>query len=204
LTVKIPKKEDMEVKQIKNTNEESEQFESKDESDQFEDPFEDYIPEGTPPDDIEIQKMSQGTPPFENSIQGIGSEYFYFYQANDGQLAFLTQIDLKILLNEYGTYENLPDEIESEILEVENYSQDEKMRKKYKALGHLPLTASFQIIEIEVRNLVSKESIKPLLETKISLSNKRKNLKKREKEEKDREAKEKKRDDIEYEPSSRY
>lgn len=46
-------------------------------------------------------------------------------------------------------------------MEIESEFQCEKMRKKYKFLGHLPLNTSFEFVEIDLRKIVSKEAFRP-------------------------------------------
>lgn len=62
---------------------------------------------------------------------------------------------MRVLLKEYGSYTNLPLEINSNILEIEEYSMTELLRKKYKPIGHLPLATEFKFIEIDLTHLVS-------------------------------------------------
>ena len=63
---------------------------------------------------------------------------------------------------------------------MENLSQNENTRKRYKFLSHLPLTCQFQFVEIDMRPLVDKESIAPFQEEFTKRHRHRINLKRKE------------------------
>ena len=65
---------------------------------------------------------------------------------------------MKVLLTEFGSYNNLPLEISSKILEIEELNMNEQNRKKYKPIGHLAKASEFKFIEIDLSNIVSYES----------------------------------------------
>lgn len=62
---------------------------------------------------------------------------------------------MRVLLKEYGSYGNLPLEINSSILEIEEYNMTETLRCKHKLLGHLSIAAEFKFVEIDMSKLVS-------------------------------------------------
>ena len=68
------------------------------------------------------------------------SNEYYFYQASDGQWLFLTALDMRILLAHYGSYAALPGRLAAQVVNIDNITQTEAMRKRVKFLGHLPLT----------------------------------------------------------------
>lgn len=70
------------------------------------------------------------------------SNEYYFYQASDGQWLFLTALDMRILLAHYGAYGTLPGRLAAQVVNIDNITQTEVMRKKIKFLGHLPLTGA--------------------------------------------------------------
>ena len=65
---------------------------------------------------------------------------------------------MKVLLKEYGDYNNLPLSIEDKILEIEEFNMSEMLRKKNRILSHLAIATEFKFIEIDMSNLVSYES----------------------------------------------
>lgn len=83
----------------------------------------------------------------------------YFYQLDDETNCYLHPLCLKILLNEYGSYDNLPLEVESTILEIEELSMNEMNRKKYKAISHLPKAAEFKFLEVDMTSLASTHTL---------------------------------------------
>ena len=91
------------------------------------------------------------------------NDFIYIYKEESGQHIFLHPICTRALLNEFGEYKNLPESIESRILELEEITIDEVSRKRFKFLSCLPLTSVCYICEIDMRSLVSKKSLDPLL-----------------------------------------
>ncbi|CAD6240782.1 GSCOCG00008912001-RA-CDS [Cotesia congregata] len=86
------------------------------------------------------------------------SKYFYFYQAEDGQHVYLHAMNVRMLEMQYGNLENSPHLIEGKLLERESGSFTEDLRKRMRYLCHLPLTCSFDIVEIEMKTpLISSE-----------------------------------------------
>jgi len=116
--------------------------------------------------------------------------FYYLYQSNDAQQLFLHPINFQSLLNQYGSHEKLPDEIEGKILELEDMNQNEITLKRYRFLSHLPLTSQFQFVEIDTRPLVSRDAVQPYLDELQKRSRRRKNQKRKEEEEKRRQEEE--------------
>ncbi|XP_043522642.1 RING finger protein 10 isoform X1 [Frieseomelitta varia] len=96
---------------------------------------------------------------FSNAQSTSGtSKFFYFYQAEDGQHLYLHAMNVKMLEMQYGNLENCPHIIKGKLLEKEEGSLTEDLRRRFRYLGHLPLTCQFEIAEIELKPpLVSKE-----------------------------------------------
>jgi len=82
---------------------------------------------------------------------------------------------MRLLLKEYGSYANLPLDVSSNILEIEEYNMTESLRSKNKPIGHLPVSAEFKFIEIDMLNLVSYKTYE-IFEKQIRV---RENLRKR-------------------------
>ncbi|XP_054710309.1 RING finger protein 10-like [Uloborus diversus] len=96
----------------------------------------------------------------------------FFYQAEDGQHLYLHNINVRMLLKEYGSLEFAPPIIKAKIVEIERVSMTEVLRKRLRYLHHLPLTCEFQIVELNFFHLLSKPVI---LQFKSEI-NKRKHL----------------------------
>ena len=95
-------------------------------------------------------------------------------------------IDIRILLNQYKSYENFPETIQGKILEIEEIGQTEALRKRYRFLSHLPVACQFKFVEIDMRPLVSTEAIEPVYDDIAKRVRHRKNLKRKEEQEKAR------------------
>ncbi|KAL1921778.1 uncharacterized protein VTP21DRAFT_10420 [Calcarisporiella thermophila] len=83
-------------------------------------------------------------------------EYYYF-QAEDGQYIYLHPLDIRILKQHFGTYENFPDEISIKVCGVEESTMNEELRKKCKYLSHLPLSCDVTFIEADLKGIVSNQ-----------------------------------------------
>lgn len=85
---------------------------------------------------------------------------WFFYQSIDGQPIFLHPSNMKYLLYEYQTYENLPEKIQARIIHMdEEQKVDEITRKKYKFLSFLPITTPFQFCELDMKRLLSPHTL---------------------------------------------
>lgn len=91
---------------------------------------------------------------FENFVRESKGCY-YFYQLDDETNSYLDPLCMRVLLREYGSYNNLPLEITSNILEIEEYNMTEGLRQKYKPIAHLPVATEFKFIEVDLSNHVS-------------------------------------------------
>ncbi|XP_034656636.1 RING finger protein 10 [Drosophila subobscura] len=114
-----------------------------------------------------------------------GSKYYYFYQSNDGQNIYLHPLNVKMLQACYGTLDQGPLLIESQILQKEQHSMDEEHRRKFTCLGHLPLTCQFSVVEVELQPPVVSGGILKLF--KEDILQRRKERQRRDREERKRE-----------------
>ncbi|KAJ3031429.1 UNVERIFIED_CONTAM: RING finger protein 10 [Siphonaria sp. JEL0065] len=82
-------------------------------------------------------------------------EYFYFYQAQDGQHMYLHPLDVKILKHEFKEYDLFPDVIAGKVLHVQESTMTEDLRKKCRYLSHLPLSCDVNFCELDLSDVVS-------------------------------------------------
>lgn len=94
----------------------------------------------------------------------------HFYQASDGQLCFLSKVNMNCLAAEYSasnpidnhclsyTLLPFPDVIEGQIIEVETVHLTPDARKRMSFLSHLPLYTDIQFIEINLNRVLSEET----------------------------------------------
>ena len=115
------------------------------------------------------------------------SESYTFYQSADGQFLILHPLNMKALLQHYGDYKSLPSSIEAHIVELESVTQTEGTRKRYRYLSHLPLTANFQLCEVDLNEMLPPEAFTPFLEEIRTRQQRRRRLMQQEKVEKAKE-----------------
>nr|CAG8544617.1 3296_t:CDS:10 [Entrophospora candida] len=85
---------------------------------------------------------------------------YYFYQSEDGQNVYLHPLDIRILKYEFGTYEQFPNEISFRVISVDESTMTEELRKKFKYLGHLPLSCDVTFLEVDLKGVVSDSTLK--------------------------------------------
>eukprot|EP00850_Spirogloea_muscicola_P020349 SM000213S06814 [mRNA] locus=s213:27851:32144:- [translate_table: standard] len=90
--------------------------------------------------------------------------YYAFYQASDGQSLVLHPLVMRCLLSHYGSYDALPLSLESRLVEAEVLTQTEGLRRKYRFLSHLPLTAAFTLCEVDLGPLLPPAALAPFLD----------------------------------------
>ena len=88
---------------------------------------------------------------------------FYMYQSADGQWIFLHPLNIRCLLEHYGSYDACPSCVCGTILELENVLQNEFTRKRWRFSAHLPLTASFRLCEISLSEILPGSALQPFM-----------------------------------------
>ncbi|XP_029474955.1 RING finger protein 10 [Rhinatrema bivittatum] len=74
--------------------------------------------------------------------------FYYFYQAEDGQYMYLHPVNVRCLVQEYGSLENCPEKITAAVVEIDGHSVTEEVRRRHRYLRHLPLTCEFSLCEL--------------------------------------------------------
>uniref|UniRef100_UPI00398F2EB0 E3 ubiquitin-protein ligase RNF10 isoform X1 n=1 Tax=Pristiophorus japonicus TaxID=55135 RepID=UPI00398F2EB0 len=99
-------------------------------------------------------------PSVEATKGSSASTYYYFYQAEDGQYMFLSPVNVRCLVREYGSLENCPEKITAAVVEIVGHSMTEDVRRRHRYLCHLPLTCEFGICELALKPpVISKETL---------------------------------------------
>jgi len=93
------------------------------------------------------------------SKQGKRQQTFYFYQSSDGQAIFLHALNVQMLVTEFGSLENCPNTIKAEILEKDSSSMTTELRDRLRYLRHLPVCTAFEVAELDISSLVSRETL---------------------------------------------
>merc|ERR1719367_1805534 len=86
-------------------------------------------------------------------------QVFYFYQSSDGQPIYLHALNVQMLVKEFGALEKCPPVIQAEILEKEGAVMSDQLRDRLRYLKHLPVSTNFEVAELDMGHLVSKETL---------------------------------------------
>uniref|UniRef100_A0A646QJC5 E3 ubiquitin-protein ligase RNF10 n=1 Tax=Hemiscolopendra marginata TaxID=943146 RepID=A0A646QJC5_9MYRI len=132
-------------------------------------------------DDLDLSSVSVE----EHAEETNSKDVYYFYQAADGQHAYMHALNIRMLVKEYGSLDKCPDTVTGKIIEKEGISMTEQLRKRLRYLRHLPLTCEFEVIELNLMPpIVSQKTIRSF-EEEIEKRRRRRN--KRARDEKRRE-----------------
>ncbi|CRG99673.1 E3 ubiquitin-protein ligase, putative [Plasmodium relictum] len=84
----------------------------------------------------------------------------YFYQCIDGQCIYLDPFILKLLFYEYGYNVNeLPTFLyNKKITYIDSFELDEKIRKRYCILSHLPLGVNIMFVSLNLDDMLSERT----------------------------------------------
>ncbi|KAI8806656.1 hypothetical protein BJ742DRAFT_854957 [Cladochytrium replicatum] len=123
------------------------------------------------PDSESVRSAQFGTPPIPPShAPPIAAAtpvnvppadgFYYFYRCADGQHMYMHPMDIKILKHKYGSYDRFPDVLHIEkVLSVRESTVTEDLRKRCKYLGHLPLSCDVAFCELDLKGIVSEETL---------------------------------------------
>ena len=64
---------------------------------------------------------------------------------------------MRLLLQQYVSFEGCPARLSAPIVELTNYRQSDATRKRFKAVAHLPLATPFYMAELDISALLSAE-----------------------------------------------
>ncbi|KAG2388965.1 hypothetical protein C9374_014365 [Naegleria lovaniensis] len=86
---------------------------------------------------------------------------YWYYQSEDNQMMFLHPLCTKILLHEYdGDFTKFPHRLsDCEIIELETVELDEEFRKRYPILKHVPCGCYISLVEVDMKNFASHDTI---------------------------------------------
>eukprot|EP00928_Gymnodinium_smaydae_P022690 TRINITY_DN18979_c0_g1_i1.p1 TRINITY_DN18979_c0_g1~~TRINITY_DN18979_c0_g1_i1.p1 ORF type:complete len:795 (-),score=155.24 TRINITY_DN18979_c0_g1_i1:58-2442(-) len=114
---------------------------------------------GVDGDEVEAEPVASNAPSAGKPAGG-GVRVFSHYQLADGRLVFLQSFHTKLLLHEHGgRWDKLPPALVGIRLEgVQEMSIADDVRKRHKFLSHLPLGSRVVLVEVDLRNHLSKET----------------------------------------------
>ncbi|VUZ48598.1 unnamed protein product [Hymenolepis diminuta] len=103
-------------------------------------------------------------PPSDFTLDVESNNCYVYYQVIDGKDVYLHSINWKCLLEDYGIGD-LPLQISGKVVEVDSYTMNLDLRRRYGYLKHLPIGRTFSIVEIEIENpVLTEETLKKFSE----------------------------------------
>lgn len=91
---------------------------------------------------------------------GTDGNLWYFYQARDAQNVFLHPLNHRCLSTEFNAdFANADHNIEGKVIQIERFTMNEKLRKRYKFLGHLPEGCEFSFVELDLSPILSPSTL---------------------------------------------
>jgi len=88
------------------------------------------------------------------------SDFYFYYQAIDGQNIFLQPINSRCLIYEYGSLQACPEIIKAQIIDIQTHTMTQELRKRFRYLSHLPLSCEFTFCELMIRPpILSRETL---------------------------------------------
>jgi hypothetical protein len=82
----------------------------------------------------------------------VDSDY-YFYQASDGSPIFIASLNAKCLMSQYGSIMNGPEIISGAVLEIEDFTMDHELRRRFRYLSHLADGQPFSLVLLDSKDL---------------------------------------------------
>uniref|UniRef100_UPI00358F985F E3 ubiquitin-protein ligase RNF10 isoform X2 n=1 Tax=Myxine glutinosa TaxID=7769 RepID=UPI00358F985F len=112
-------------------------------------------------------------------------DFYFYYQAENGQHIYLLPLTWRCMLSEYGTPTACPNRFSGSLISKEAFTMTQAMRKRFKYLDHIPLGCSFVFYELDLdSSVVSPETLqcfsKEMEKRRLSRVRKEKEEKRRE------------------------
>lgn len=112
--------------------------------------------------------------------RNIPKSSFYFYQARNGAHIYMHAINVQMLVQEYGALENCPPIIKAKVVEKETVSMNEELRTRLRYLRHLPVTCSFDVVEVCLRHPAVSKLTLAMFQDQIEARQRKRNKRARE------------------------
>lgn len=105
------------------------------------------------------RRPKTATPSIPSTPTSSGS--YYFYQSSLGAPVFLSPLDSRILLVEFGSYSNVPPEISFTTTGYDSATVTDDLRRRIKYLSHLPVGTEVVFVEADLSHIVKPETLEP-------------------------------------------
>lgn len=89
----------------------------------------------------------------EESKNETNDSDYYFYQASDGSPIFIASLNAKCLMSQYGSIMNGPEIISGAVLEMEDFTMDHELRRRFRYLSHLADGQPFSLVLLDSKDL---------------------------------------------------
>ncbi|CAG5085688.1 Oidioi.mRNA.OKI2018_I69.PAR.g10966.t1.cds [Oikopleura dioica] len=115
----------------------------------------------------EKREEKELTPPISlndvetSSIESDDSDNsYYFYQAVGCTNIFLGSLNAKCMTTEFGTIKDAPERFSASLVELEDFTMEMDLRKRFRYLSHLSCGESFSLAYVNINDLgLSKETL---------------------------------------------
>ena len=87
------------------------------------------------------------------------NEFYFYHQSRDGLNVFLHPLCMKILKYEFESYESIPRDLSLPIIQLERVIVNSSNRKRFKYLDHLSLGTQIILVEVDLKSIVSPETL---------------------------------------------
>jgi len=113
-------------------------------------------------------------------IESTTDDNHYFYQCANGSVIFLSSLNAKCMMHQYGSIKEAPDSLSGTVLEYEEFTMDAEIRRRFRYLAHLSDGQPFFIVHLDARDLGLSEETFLKFKDQILAKSRRKHQKDRE------------------------
>jgi len=107
-------------------------------------------------------------------------ENHFFYQCSNGSPIFISSLNAKCLMSQYGSIKSAPDQLSGTVLEIEEFTMDAELRRRFRYLAHLSDGQPFFVVHLDARDLGLAEETFMKFKEQITARSRRKHLKDKE------------------------
>ena len=104
----------------------------------------------------------------------------YFYQCANGSVIFISSLNAKCLMSQYGSIKLAPETLSGRILEIEEFTMDAEIRRRFRYLAHLSDGQPFFVVHLDSKDLGLSEETFLKYKDQIVTRSRRKHQKDRE------------------------
>jgi hypothetical protein len=108
------------------------------------------------------------------------SEGHYFYQCANGSPIFISSLNAKCLMSQYGSIKSAPDQLSGTVLEIDEFTMDAELRRRFRYLAHLSDGQPFFVVHLDARDLGLAEETFIKFKDQITARSRRKHQKDKE------------------------